>query len=256
MQRVVYRLSIAAVVGSVASLNSADAAAQSAVLTGNQDFSISNVGEGFIPSVTRRDAVNSRFQINGRNPSSSARNFGLWASFDVDLDGLFAGPISTLDSVRIDLFEAQPITGQDIDNIIRGGTINVYYTLEDADVLNSANGFDWIDSDPEGLGTQFADRVLVGSVDVVEGNSGASFDLDLSAIGASLIDEINSDGFVRFVFTTPDMDTATSFGVGAPGTSTVLAFDGAAPTISFTVPTPGAAALLGFGGLVAVRRRR
>lgn len=232
------------------------AAGQTAVLTGNQDFSISNVGEGFIPSVTRRNAVNSRFQINGRNPSSASRNFGLWASFDVDLNGLFAGPISGLESVTIDLFEAQPITGQDIDNIITGGTINVYYTLEDADVLSSANGFDWIDADPEGLGTQFADRVLVGTLDVVDGNSGASFDLDLSSISASLLNEINSDGFVRFVFTTPNMDTATSFGVGAPGTSTVLAFDGAAPTISFTVPTPASAAVLGLGGLVAVRRRR
>lgn len=230
--------------------------AQTTVLTGNQDFTISNVGEGFIPSVTRRNAVDSRFQINGRNPNSASRNFGLWASFDVDLDGVFGGPISSLDSVTIDLFEAQPITGQNIDNIIRGGTINVYYTLEDADVLDAANGFDWIDSDPEGLGTQFADRVLVGTLDVVDGNSGASFDLDLSAIGGSLVDEINSDGFVRFVFTTPDMDTATSFGVGAPGTSTVLAFDGAAPTIRFTVPAPGGGALAALGLLAMSRRRR
>ncbi|MEL7485560.1 MAG: VPLPA-CTERM sorting domain-containing protein [Planctomycetota bacterium] len=243
-------------IGAGAALMAAPAVGQTAVLTGNEDFSISNVGEGFIPSVTRRDAVNSRFQINGRNPDGSNRNFGLWASFDVDLNGLFSGPISGIDSVTIDLFEAQPTTGQDIDNIITGGTLNVYYTLEDADVLDSANGFDWIDSDPEGLGTQFADRVLVGTLDVADGNSGASFNLDLSGIESSLVNEINGDGFVRFVFTTPDMDTATSFGVGTPGTSTVLAFDGAAPEITFVVPTPASAAVLGLGGLVAMRRRR
>ncbi|MEO0632068.1 MAG: hypothetical protein AAFY46_15295, partial [Planctomycetota bacterium] len=151
-------------IGAGAALMAAPAVGQTAVLTGNEDFSISNVGEGLF-GATRRDAVNSRFQINGRNPDGSNRNFGLWASFDVDLNGLFSGPISGIDSVTIDLFEAQPTTGQDIDNIITGGTLNVYYTLEDADVLDSANGFDWIDSDPEGLGTQFADRVLVGTLD-------------------------------------------------------------------------------------------
>ncbi len=232
------------------------ASAQTAVLTGNQDFTISNVGEGFIPSVTRRNAVNSRFQINGRNPASSDRNFGLWASFDIDLQDTFGGPISQLDSARIDLFQAQPITGQDIDNIITGGTINVYLTLNDDDVLASANGYDWIDSDPEGLGTQFSDRVLVGTMDVVDGNFDVGFDLDLSTAGASIIDEINNDGFIRFVFTTPNMDTATSFGVGAPGTSSILAFDGAAPTVTFVVPAPSGALLGGLGLLAATRRRR
>jgi len=231
------------------------ASAQTAVLTGNQDFSISNVGEGLF-GATRRNALDSRFQINGRNPSSASRNFGLWATFDVDLNGVFGSPIAALESARIDLFQAQPITGQDIDNVIRGGTINVYYTLEDADVLDSGNGFDWIDSDPEGLGAQFADRVLVGTIDLVDGNFDAAFDLDLSGIGASLVDEINSDGFVRFVFTTPQMDTATSWGVGAPGTSSTLAFDGPAPTISFVVPTPGTAALGGLALLAGLRRRR
>ncbi|MEM8757961.1 MAG: PEP-CTERM sorting domain-containing protein [Planctomycetota bacterium] len=255
MAPIVYTGALAALAVSFSGFASA-AAGQTAVLTGNEDFTISNVGEGFLFGPTRRDAVDSRFQINGRNPDGADRNFGLWAAFNLDLNGLFAGPIGGLESVTIDLFEAQPITGQDIDNIITGGTLNLYYTLEDADVLDAANGFDWIDSDPEGLGDQFADRVLVGSVDVVDGNSGASFDLDLATIESSLVNEINNDGFIRFVLTTPDMDTATSFGVGAPGTSTVLAFDGPAPTVSFVVPAPASAALLGLGGLAAVRRRR
>ncbi|MGP1271986.1 MAG: hypothetical protein ACTS22_01505 [Phycisphaerales bacterium] len=254
MKTLVYTTAIGSVLTVVPGVT-ASASAQSAVLTGNQDFTISNVGEGLF-GVTRRDAVNSRFQINGRNPDSSNRNFGLWAAFNIDLNGLFSAPISGLESVTVDLFEAQPTTGQDIDNIITGGTLNLYYTLEDADVLASANGFDWIDADPEGLGTQFADRVLVGSVDVVDGNQGASFNLDLSAIEASLVNEINSDGFVRFVLTTPNMNTATSFGVGAPGTSSVLAFDGPAPTVRFVVPSPASAVLLGIAGVSAVRRRR
>lgn len=254
MQRNVYTAALGVAVAS-SGVFVGDSAGQTAVLTGNQDFGISNVGEGLF-GATRRDATDSRFQINGRNPDSANRNFGLWASFDVDLDDLFAGSISGLESVTIDLFEAQPTTGQDIDNIITGGTLNLYYTLEDADVLDSGNGFDWIDSDPEGLGTQFADRVLVGSVDVVDGNQGASFALDLSAIEASLVNEINSDGFVRFVLTTPNMNTATSFGVGAPGTSSILAFDGPAPTIRVVVPSPASAVVLGLGGLAAMRRRR
>ena len=231
------------------------AVAQQATLTGVEDFRIANVGEGLF-GPTRRDAINSRFQVNGRNPDPSNRNFGLWATFDLELAGLFDAPIGQLDSVRIDLFQAQPITGQDINNVIRGGTMNVYYTLEDADVLLGANGFVWDTSDAEGLGSQFADRVLVGTIDLTAGNFDAGFDLDLSTVGSSLIDQINSGGFARFVFTTPDMNFATSWGVGVPGTSTILAFDGPAPTVTFTVPAPGTAglALLGLGAMA--RRRR
>lgn len=234
---------------------STGAAAQQATLTGVEDFRIANVGEGLF-GPTRRDATNSRFQVNGSNPNPSDRNYGLWATFDLELAGLFDAPIGQLDSVRIDLFQAQPITGQDINNVITGGRMNVYYTLEDADVLDSSNGFVWDTGDAEGLGSQFADRVLVGSIDLSTGNTDAGFDLDLSAVGSSLIDQINSGGFARFVFTTPDMDFATSWGVGVPGTSTILAFDGEAPTVTFTVPAPGTAglALLGLGAMA--RRRR
>lgn len=236
-------------------LAASDARAQTAVLTGNDDFSISNVGEGFF-GVTRRDAVNSRFQVNGRNPASTDRNFGLWATFDIPTAGVFPSDISTLESARIDLFQAQPITGQDVDNVITGGTMNVYLTLENADVLDSSNGFDWIDSDPEGLGSQFADRVLVGTVDLADGNTDVSFDLPLDTVGSTIINELNNGDFLRFVFTTPDMDFATSWGVGAPGTSDILAFDGAAPTVTFTVPAPGGALLAGIAGLAAIRRKR
>lgn len=232
------------------------ASAQQAVLTGLEDFRIANVGEGLF-GPTRRDAINSRFQVNGRNPASSQRNYGLWATFDLELAGLFDSSISQLDSVQIDLFQVQAITGQTINNVIRGGTVNVYYTLEDANVLAAANGFIWDTSDAEGLGSQFSDRVLVGSIDLTDQtNTDASFNLDLSVIGSSLINEINSGGFARFLFTTADMNMATSWGVGEPGTSTILAFDGAAPTVTFTVPAPGTAglALLGLGAMA--RRRR
>lgn len=224
-------------------------------LTGLDDFRIANVGEGLF-GATRRNAVNSRFQVNGRNPDSAQRNFGLWAAFDLDFDGLYSSSISQLESVRVDLFQAQPFTGQDINNVIRGGTMNVYYTLEDADVLNSANGFIWDTTDAEGLGNQFADRVLVGTIDLSAGNFDAGFDLDLSVIGSSLINEINNDGFARLIFTTPDQNFATSWGVGVPSTSTILGFDGPAPTVTFTVPAPGAAAVFGLAGIAAVRRRR
>ena len=247
-------ITVAALAGLM--LSPTAASAQSAVLTGNEEFTISNVGEGFIPSITRRNAVNSRFQVNGRNPAGGDRNFGLWATFDIDLNGTFSSAITQLESARIDLFQAQPTTGQDVDNVITGGTMNVYFTLNNDDVLLAANGYDWIDSDPEGLGNQFSDRVLVGTIDLADGNFDAAFDLDLSMIGADLINEINSDGFIRFIFTTPDMDFATSWGVGAPGTSTTLAFDGPAPTVTLTVPTPGVATLALLGLTATARRRR
>ncbi|MCC5821916.1 MAG: hypothetical protein LAT64_01360 [Phycisphaerales bacterium] len=64
------------------------AVAQQATLTGVEDFRIANVGEGLF-GPTRRNAIDSRFQVNGRNPDPSNRNFGLWATFDLELAGLF-----------------------------------------------------------------------------------------------------------------------------------------------------------------------
>ena len=244
-----------AVLAGVALTAAPGAATAQQVLTGVEDFRIANVGEGLF-GPTRRNATNSRFQVNGSNPVSSQRNYGLWAAFDLDFDGLFDSSISQLESVRVDLFQAQPTTGQDIDNVIRGGTMNVYYTLEDADVLDSSNGFVWDTSDAEGLGSQFADRVLVGSISLSDGNFDAGFDLDLTQIGSSLVDEINGAGFARLIFTSPDQNFASSWGVGEPGTSSILAFDGPAPTVSFTVPAPGAVVMLGLGGLAVSRRRR
>jgi MYXO-CTERM domain-containing protein len=237
----------------------AGAAAQSASLTGVTDFQISTVGEGlggFLPETIRRNATDSRFQVNGRDPNPADRNFGLWTTFDLDFDGLFAGPVAELQSVTVDLFQAQPITGQDINNVIDGGTLNLYYTTEDADVLDAGNGFDWIDADPEGLGSQFSDRVLVGSVDLVAGNTDVSFDVDLTSIESSLLSAINADGFGRFVLTSPTPQFASSWGVGEPGTSDIQAFDGPAPVVTFTVPTPGAGAMLALAGVAGVRRRR
>ncbi|MEM1423099.1 MAG: hypothetical protein AAGH64_03750 [Planctomycetota bacterium] len=233
--------------------------AQSASLTGVTDFQISSVGEGlggFFGETTRRNALNSRFQVNGSDPNPSDRNFGIWTTFDLDFDGLFDGPIDALESVSVDLFQAQPITGQDIDNIIDAGTLNLWFTTVDDDVLASSNGYDWIDSDPNGLGTQFGDRELVGTIDLEEGNFDVSFDVDLAVIAGTLIDEINSDGFGRFILTSPTPQFASSFGVGVPGTSSTLAFDGDAPVVTFTVPAPGAGAALAFAGLAMVRRRR
>jgi len=252
------RVSTGAAVGMIAAAGSANG--QSASLVGVEDFRIANVGEGvggFLPEVTRRNADEGRFQVNGSNPGQNNRVFGLWATFDLDFQNLFSGPIDRLQSVNVDLFQAQPITGQDIDNVITGGTLNLYFTREDADVLDAANGFDWVDTDEEGLGNQFADRVLVGSVELAEGNTDVSFDVDLSSIETSLIDEINSDGFGRFVLTSPDDNFATSWGVGVSGDPDgILEFDGAAPVVTFTVPSPAAASVLGLGGIVLARRRR
>jgi MYXO-CTERM domain-containing protein len=231
------------------------ASAQSATAVGLDDFSIHTVGEGLF-GPTRRNALDSRFQVNGSNPNPSDRNYGLWTAFNLDGGSLFAGDITQLASVRIDLFGAVPITGQDVPSVIEGGDLQVYFTTDSSDVLASSNGFVWDTSSSNGLGSQFSDLTLVGSTTLVRGTQDVSFDVDLSAIGSTLVDRINAGEQVRFLFTSPTMDFASSWGVGVPGTSTVLAFDGPAPTVTFTVPAPGAAAVLAGVGLVGLRRRR
>lgn len=231
------------------------AQAQTASATGLEDFSINVVGEGLF-GPTRINSTNSRFQVNGRNPAAGMRNYGLWAAFNLDGASLFDAPISTLDSVRIDLFGAVPITGQDVPSVITGGNLQVYYTTDSSDVLNSANGFVWDINSANGLGSQFSDLALVGEVQLDRGTQDVSFDVDLSSIRETLVGRINSGEQVRFLFTTTTMEFASSWGVGVPGTSTILAFDGPAPVVTFTVPAPGAAALLGCAVLAGVRRRR
>lgn len=231
------------------------AQAQTASAVGLDDFSIHVVGEGLF-GPTRINTLNSRFQVNGRNPSSAMRNFGLWTAFNLDGGALFDSPISTLDSVRIDLFGAVPITGQDVPSVIRDGNLQVYFTTDSRDVLAAANGFVWDINSPNGLGSQFSDLTLVGEVGLVRGTQDVSFDVDLTSIRETLVGRINAGEQVRFLFTSDTMDFASSWGVGVPGTSTVLAFDGPAPVVTFVVPAPGAAALLGCAGIAAMRRRR
>ncbi len=228
--------------------------AQSATVTGLDDFSIHNVGEGLF-GPTRRDAINSRFQVNGRNPVAAERNFGLWAAFNIDGGSLFSGPIGGLDSVEVNLFGAHPITGQVVPSVIDPGNLRVYFTTNDDDVLASANGYIWDTTSSDGVG-QFTDRVLVESEFLLRGDQDLTLSLDLSAIESVLVDRINNGQLVRFLFTSDTPDFASSWGVGVPGTSTIQAFDGAAPTVTFNVPAPGAMGLLGVAGLACVRRRR
>ncbi|MGP1309833.1 MAG: hypothetical protein ACTS27_06525 [Phycisphaerales bacterium] len=237
------------------SVTPAAALAQSATVTGLDDFSIHTVGEGLF-GPTRRNATESRFQVNGSNPNPSDRNYGLWTAFNIDGGSLFAGSVSQLQSVRVDLFGAVPITGQDVPSVIEGGELQVFFTTDSRDVLDSSNGFVWDTGSPNGLGSQFSDLTLVGSTTLDRGTQDVSFDLDLSSIGSTLVDRINAGEQVRLLFTSPTMDFASSWGVGVPGSSTILAFDGPAPTVTFTVPAPGAVAVLGGAGLIALRRRR
>lgn len=231
------------------------ASAQTASAVGLEDFSINVVGEGLF-GPTRLNVTNSRFQVNGRNPSSAMRNYGLWAAFNLDGGSLFDGPISTLDSVRIDLFGAVPITGQDVPSVIRGGNLQVYYTTDSRDVVAAANGFVWDINSANGLGSQFSDLALLGEVNLDRGTQDVSFDLDISAVRDSMVGRINAGEQIRFLFTTTEADFASSWGVGVPGTSTILAFDGPAPVVTFVVPAPGAAALLACAGIATIRRRR
>jgi len=83
------RVSAGAALGMIAAAGSANG--QSASLVGVEDFRIANVGEGvggFLPEVTRRNADEGRFQVNGSNPDQNNRVFGLWATFDLDFENL------------------------------------------------------------------------------------------------------------------------------------------------------------------------
>ena len=239
----------------LAGLGASSATAQTSTAVGLEDVSIHVVGEGLF-GPTRINTLNSRFQVNGRNPSSAMRNFGLWTAFNLDGGSLFDAPISTLESVRIDLFGAVPITGQDVPSVIRDGNLQVYFTTDSRDVLAAANGFVWDINSANGLGSQFTDLTLVGELQLQRGTQDVTFDVDLSGIRDTLVSRINAGEQVRFLFTSTEMDFASSWGVGVPGTSTVLAFNGPAPLVTFVVPAPGAAALLACAGLAAARRRR
>lgn len=247
--------------GAIALAGAGGARAQSVTVESVADFSVHNVGEnlgGFFGNIFRRNADDGRFQVNGRDPNPSSRVYGLWSIFNIDGGSLFSGPIGALERVRITLPPATPRDPSVIAPAVSGaGTLRVYYTTDQRDVLDPANGFDWIDSDPAGLGSQFSDLALLGEVSVSRGDPTVVFDLAPSgAVLADMIATINSGQLVRFVFSTTTVGLATSWGVGVPSDSTTLPIEGDASTVQFVVPAPGAAAALVLGGLVAGRRRR
>ena len=253
-------MKIAATLVAVAGLSAA-ASAQTATVESITDFSVHNVGEnlgGFFGNIFTRNADDGRFQVNGRDPNPASRVLGLWSIFNIDGGSLFANPISDLDSVRINLPPATPRNpGTIVPSFSDAGNLQVFYTTDQRDVLDSSNGFDWIDSDPSGLGNQFSDLTQLGEVNLPAGDPTAFFDIALSGtVQSDMISAINNGELVRFIFTTSTVGLASNWGLGVPSDSTTLPIEGDAATVQFVVPSPAGAAVLGRGGLVALRRRR
>lgn len=253
-------MKIAATLVATAGLSVA-ASAQMATVESITDFSVHNVGEnigGFFGDIFRRNADDGRFQVNGRDPNPASRVLGLWSIFNIDGGSLFSGPISDLERVTISLPPATPRDpGTIVPSFSDPGNLQVFYTTDQRDVLASSNGFDWIDSDPSGLGDQFSDLTQLGQIELPAGDPTALFDIELSgAVKDDIIATINNGELVRFIFTTSTVGLASNWGLGVPSDSTVLPIEGDAATVQFVVPSPAGAAALGLGSLVALRRRR
>ncbi|TVQ60845.1 MAG: hypothetical protein EA378_10495 [Phycisphaerales bacterium] len=247
------------------------AQAQTVTLTGPQDFSIHQIGEGvggFLPPVIRRDVVDGRFQVNGRNPDPSNRLFGQWTAINVDTSTAFSGPVDQLERLTLTIggAETRPDSTAQLYPILFAGTMSIYLTTDgDDNLLDAANGYDWIDDSPNGIGDQFSDLFLLDTRTFATGQAGVdptpswSVDVDLAALGSVILDQINSGSTFRFIITGIDDSVASSWysGVENERTSPVTnLYTGVAPTVEFVIPAPGAMGLLAGMGLLAARRRR
>lgn len=245
--------------------------AQSITLTGPQDFSIHQIGEGvggFLPPVIRRDVVDGRFQVNGRNPDPSNRLFGQWTSINVDTSTVFSGPVDQLERLTLTIngAETRPDSTAQLHPILFGGTMSIYLTTDgDQNLLDASNGYVWDVDAQNGIGEQFSDLYLLDTRTFERGTIGVdptptwSVDVDLSVLGSVILDQIASGSTFRFIITGIDDTVASSWysGVENPKLTAVTnTYTGIAPTVEFVIPAPGAMGLLAGMGLLAARRRR
>jgi|GEM_PF-3081952 len=255
----------------VLGMSAAAANAQVVTLTGPQDFSIHQIGEGvggFLPPVIRRDVVDGRFQVNGRNPDPANRLFGQWTAINIDTSSVFSGPVDQLERLTLTIHgaETRPDSTAQVHPIIFGGTMSIYLTTDgDQNLLNAANGYVWDINAQNGIGNQFSDLYLLDTRTFERGTVGVdptptwSVDVDLAALGSVILDQINSGSTFRFIITGIDDTVASSWysGVENPKLTAVTnTYTGIAPTVEFVIPAPGALGLIAGMGLIAARRRR
>lgn len=247
------------------------AQAQNVTLTGPQDFSIHQIGEGvggFLPPVLRRNVVDGRFQVNGRNPDPANRLFGQWTAINVDTSAAFNAPVNQLERVTLTIggAETRPDSTAQLFPILFAGTMSVYLTTDgDDNLLTASNGYVWDTNAQNGIGSQFSDLYLLDTRTFTTGQAGVtptpswSIDVDLTTLGSVILDQINSGSTFRFIVTGIDTTVASSWysGVENPKLTAVTnTYTGIAPTVTFVIPAPSSAALLAGMGLLASRRRR
>lgn len=214
------------------------------------------LGSGFTATVQTggiRAATNGSRFFNIQGPGSS---FSSWGALRFDmtelyafLDGQVGGGVTgwSITGVTMSLTQSN-------SSFSAAGTLEAFHSLDDSTDIDPYTAAGTLGN---GTGvyagelgaTSFAGGFLWSPV-----SSGTVDTFDVSSF--DVLNDINDtlDSFLTFVLSSPDPSAAITLkGQDSP-------FAGAnAPylSVSYTlIPTPGAAALLGIGGLVAVRRRR
>jgi len=156
--------------------------------------------------------------------------------------------------MRFDLsdYSGAPVTQVEIDLrheetfFSNSGGVSLSYSTDDTTDLTSL-AFD--QNTVGGLGDQLDPSSVVGDFDFVDlpGDDSETIDTITLNDANGFFDDIQNQGVVTLVFQATDPETAATYaGIGNNDGGPVLR----------VIPAPGTAALLGLGGLVAIRRRR
>jgi len=232
-------------------------------LTGIQDFDMTTVFRPLFASFPDRNAITTqaRWQVNG-DLTGTTGTLGIFTVFDINGADLrpAAGALS-VDSVIFDLFPAVNMdTGT--GGIQNAGDLSIYFTTNNEDLLDPDSDIFFDNgggTDPTGLGNQFDNLTLLSSGFQAAGIYDIQRTADLSGAESFLLNAINNEENIRFIFASQTGGFVSQFGTGNPDMSANFDFFGEPPVVTFNVteiPAPGGAALLALAGLAGARRRR
>ncbi|TVQ32563.1 MAG: hypothetical protein EA376_05310 [Phycisphaeraceae bacterium] len=247
----------------IASAGAERAAADPVSLTGIQDFDMTAVFRPLFSSFPDRNAITTqaRWQVNG-DMTGSTGTLGIFTVFDINgADLRPAAGAASVDSLIFDLFPAVNMdTGT--GGIQGAGDLSIYFTTNNEDLLDPDSDIIFDNgggTDPTGLGSQFANLTLLSSDFQDAGIYDIQRTADISGLESFLLNAINNEENIRFIFASQTGNFTSQFGTGNPDMSSSFDFFGEAPVVTFdvtAVPAPGGAALLALAGLAGARRRR